>query len=220
MKYDPKKHHRRSIRLKGYDYSTPAVYYITVCPHLREYLFGEINNGESELNLFSEIVFNKWKDIPKHFRDTKLDKFIIMPNHIHGIIILTGVGAKHFNNRNTSKFNKANKNASPLQTPHGTKPGSLSAIMQNFLSIATRKINQIRNTPGEPVWQRNFYEHIIRNEKELNQIREYIVNNPSNWETDEENPENIEVKHFNSNKTFQSHINYRNSSQLQYLNIK
>ena len=193
MRYDPEKHHRRSIRLKGYDYSQPGAYFVTICTLNRDCLFGEIRNDEMVLNMFGEIILEKWNNIPKHFQHTKLDAFGPMPNHVHGILFITGsyVGAKHSNTNIIRRFEDTSQNASHLQgRPHGTRPGSLSAIMQNYISITTRKINQIRNTPGEKLWQRNFYEHIIRNEKELNQIRDYIIHNPLKWEEDRNNPKN------------------------------
>ena len=144
-----------------------------------------------QLNNFGKIVLLKWNNIPKHFLNTRLGDFQIMPNHLHGIVFI--VGAKHFSEGLSKKINQKEKNASPLH-PIGTTPGSLSAIMQNFLSVTTRKINQIRKTPGAKLWQRNYYEHIIRNENELDRIREYILNNPLQWEYDKENPQNWNPK--------------------------
>lgn len=113
-----------------------------------------------------------------------------MPNHLHGILFITGVGAKHLMHDSAFDSNGRFTNASPLRTSLGTKTGSLSAVMQNFKSVTTRKINRIRRTPSGQLWQRNYYEHIVRNENDLNQVREYIVNNPLKWELDKENPQN------------------------------
>jgi len=187
MKCNSEKHHRRSIRLKNYDYSNTGAYFITVCAYNRECLFGNMQTGKIVLNQFGQIISNKWNQIPKHFLNVQLDEFIIMPNHLHGIIII--VGAKHLTKEFSKNLQYRQKNASPLHL-NGTKPGSLSAIMQNFQSVTTRKINQIRKTPGSKLWQRNFFEHIIRDEKELNQVREYVINNPLEWELDKENPKN------------------------------
>ena len=172
------KYRRRSIRLKGYDYTNPGAYYITMCAYDKEHLFGQIINGKMRLNLYGQIVEHKWKNIEKHFKNAQLDVFQIMPNHLHGIIMLHDVGAKHSDGISNVKSKSLHKNASPL---HGTKSKSLSAIIQNFSSISTRKINQIRKKPGNKLWQRNYYERIIRNHDELNAIRRYIINNPSNW---------------------------------------
>lgn len=165
---------------------------MTVCTQNRECLFGEIHNGEMELNRFGIIILDKWNRIPNHFKNIQLDTFQIMPNHIHGILfIIDIVGAKHSGKHSDESQANQTRNASPLQNrPNGTKPGSLPAVMQNYLSITTRKINQIRKTPGNKLWQRNYYEHIIRDEDELNTIRKYIIYNPLKWEWDKENPEN------------------------------
>jgi len=185
MKYNPKKHHRKSIRLKGYDYTLPGAYFITICIHNRECLLGEIKNDKTIVNTLGRIVEDKWNNIPKHFKQARLDEFVVMPNHIHGILILMdrkNVGAKH--SKTPANLNQKNldKNASPLHKAKSS--GSVPAIIQNFTSITTRKINQIRKTPGAKFWQRNYHEHIIRNEKELQRIRQYILNNPLKWELD------------------------------------
>ena len=197
MKYNTKKHHRRSIRLKHYDYSLPASYFITICTHNRECLFGSINDGEMMMNEFGYIIEYKWQRIPTHFTHIQLDAFQILPNHVHGIIFINDiVGAKHSHKKTKYDSKIITKNASPLPPQYSsshpivTKPGSLSAIMQNFSSITTRKINQIRQTPGIKVWQRNYFDRIIRHEKELNCIRQYIIENPIQWNSDDNNPDN------------------------------
>ncbi|NOX88910.1 MAG: transposase [Calditrichaeota bacterium] len=180
MKYNPQKHHRRSIRLKGYDYSQPGSYFITICTQNREMLFGDVADGRMILNTIGKIIDYHWQRLPQHFKNIELDEYQIMPNHFHGIIRI--VGAMHSAWGIRTQRNNATENASPL--PHGTKPGSLGAIMQNFQSITTRKINKIRKTPGVRIWQRNYWEHIIRNEQELNRIRQYIIENPLKWQDD------------------------------------
>lgn len=172
MKYDPKIHHRCSIRLKGYDYGQNGAYFVTVCTHNREYLFGDIVNGEMALNEYGQIVWDEWIKSSGIRGEIELDEFIITPNHLHGIIFIENpVGA---NGR------------SPL---HRTNMGSktLSSFMAGFKSTVTRQINQIRNTPGISVWQRNYWEHIIRDEKSLENIRNYVINNPAKWDEDENN---------------------------------
>jgi REP element-mobilizing transposase RayT len=191
MTYDPQKHHRRSIRLKGWDYSRPGAYFVTVCTQNRECLFGEIQKDEMQLNGFGGIILERWNCIPNHFKHVQLDTFQVMPNHIHGILFILDVGAKHSEVQCHKIEGNKFGNASPLQKkPHGTQPGSLSAIIQNFLSVSTRNINRIRNTPGDRIWQRNYYDRIIRHDDELRKIREYIVNNPLKWELDKDNPQN------------------------------
>lgn len=218
MKYDPDKHHRKSIRLKGYDYSRAGAYFVTICVQNRECLFGEIRNGKMLLNDFGKIIDHHWQKIPTHFENAALDEYVIMPNHFHGVLWLVGdgntanpenaitgitgitVGAKHSGQPLSSEQNDVAGNASPLQQrpnqrpnqrpdrPTGTTPGSLSAVIQNFTSITSRKINQIRKTPGKKLWQRNFHDRIIRNDRELFNIRQYIIDNPLKWEVDNENP--------------------------------
>ncbi len=201
MGYNPKKHHRKSIRLEGYDYSSTGAYFITICVKNRECLLGEIRNRKMILNDFGKIIAYHWKNIPTHFKNAKLDEFVIMPNHFHGILWLVGgkdtatysEGAKHSFKNPENKSTIIERNASPLHTaktpdrPNGTKPGSISAIIQNFSSVTTRKINRIRKTPGEKLWQRNYYDRIIRNENELFNIRRYILNNVLKWDLDSAN---------------------------------
>lgn len=179
-KYDPEMHHRRSIRLQGYDYSQAGAYYITICTQKRACLFGQIVDGEMVLNEYGEIVKTEWLKTSKIRRNITLDEFVIMPNHLHGIIIITEknemaniVGAIH-------RIAPTNE----IQQPPRLQSGSMGAIIGQYKSIITKRINQIRDTPGFSVWQRNYYEHIIRNENELNRIRKYILNNPANWLND------------------------------------
>ncbi|HOO14890.1 MAG TPA: hypothetical protein PKU90_02960 [Candidatus Paceibacterota bacterium] len=171
MKYNPDKHHRRSIRLQGYDYSQPGIYFITLCTQNRECLFGEILNGEMRLNEFGKIAHQCWLEMPHHFPHIQLDEFVVMPDHIHGIIVLNNiVGAKKF---------------SPLQniTPFRSPSKTIGSIIRGFKIGVTKGFRQ--NTDIYVVWQRNYYEHIIRNEVELNRIRQYIIDNPKKWKTDE-----------------------------------
>ncbi len=178
MKHSSDRKYRKLIRLKDYDYSQPGAYFVTICTKDRECLFGEIVEGDLRLNQFGQLVSGIWNKITNHFPGVELDAFIAMPNHVHGILIITNyVGARH---------------ASPLQIPktsRGPKPKSLSVIVGSYKSAVTKRINEIRGTPGKSVWQRNYYEHIIRTEEELNEIREYITDNPLKWELDEENPD-------------------------------
>ena len=177
--YDPEMHHRHSIRLEGYDYSLPGAYFVTVCTHKREYLFGNVVNDEMVLREYGKIVENIWHNLTNHYQNIKLDKFIVMPNHIHGIIILMDM-------------NDVGAGLKPAPTDL-TKYYPLSEIIRAFKTFSARHVNELRKTPGIPVWQRNYHEHIVRNENELNRIREYIMNNPLRWQYDRENPDNINV---------------------------
>jgi len=199
MKFDPDKHHRRSIRLKEYDYSQPGAYFVTICVQNREFMFGDIVNGKMVLNEFGEIVKNTWFDLPNHIDNIALDDFIIMPNHIHAIIIIVGAGprpaltnSKHAHNENTADLKRMGLEQAGLEQaglePAPTRNLGLSEVVRQLKTFSARRINELRNMPGFPVWQRNYYEHIISNEDELNAIREYSCANPKNWDIDTENP--------------------------------
>ncbi|SFV34330.1 transposase [Thermoflavifilum thermophilum] len=172
-------HHRRSIRLRGYDYSSAGAYFITICTHNRECLFGDIVDGKMRLNEWGEIAQQCWLQIPNHFTNTSLDEFMIMPNHMHGIITINGntVGAIH---------ELPLQNELPLHSdPYQLRKMLLPKIIGYFKMNVAKQINEHRQTPGQPMWQRNYYEHIIRDDDDLNRIREYIINNPLKWESDE-----------------------------------
>ncbi len=201
MNYDPEKHHRRSIRLEGYDYTRPGAYFVTICTKKHTCQFGNIYNETVQLNRYGDIVQACWDNLLQHFPFIKLDAFVIMPNHLHGIVILTERDCNDVNGGRGEAFSRTHpgmpkiytENASPLrsmtQQPHGTQSGSLGAIIQSFKSISTRKINTTNNIPGASLWQRNYYDHIIRNKKALNIIRRYITFNPLMWAYDMDNPD-------------------------------
>ena len=145
------------------------------------------------LNDAGEMVMKTWEDLPNHYGNITLDEFVIMPNHIHGIIVMTNVGAGLKPARPSSK-GVDDVRAGLKPAPTKTKQHGLSEIVRAMKTFASRRINAVRNTPGVPVWQRNYYEHIIRDDEELDRIREYIVNNPARWAEDEENPNPINMK--------------------------
>ena len=177
--YDPNRHHRRSIRLKGYDYTQPGAYFVTICTHERAHLFGRVVDGEMVLNAWGEIVRDEWFRTADIRANVELyaDEFVVMPNHVHGIIwiVETGVGATR-------------QVAPTTDRPRGPVSGSLGAIIGQYKSAVTRRINIQRNTPGGRVWQRNYYEHIIRTQRALHAIRRYIADNPRRWHLDRHNP--------------------------------
>jgi putative transposase len=188
MRHPPDRHHRRSIRLKGHDYTQPDACFVTICTRDRECLFDHMVNGEMRLNEAGHAAQQCWMDIPDHFPQVVLDEAIIMPNHIHGIIVIHRRGEASAIPPHVSE-EQPRSDASPLQQrPNGTQPGSLSATVQNFKSVSTRKMNAARGSPGTSVWQRGYYEHVVRNEDELKAIREYILCNPARWNEDENNP--------------------------------
>ena len=177
MIYAPQRHQRRSIRLKGYDYTREGAYFVTICTHDRECLWGEIADSEMKLNDFGEITREQWLHTASVRPNTRLDSLVIMPNHLQGIIIITDP-------RRGDPLGRPY----PRNRPRGPGPGSIGAIIGQFKSTATKHINILRGTPGVRVWQRNYYEHIIRNETELNRLGQYILDNPVQWDTDENNP--------------------------------
>ncbi|BAY35060.1 hypothetical protein NIES2107_69710 (plasmid) [Nostoc carneum NIES-2107] len=183
MPYDPQKHHRRSIRLKGYNYTQPGAYFITICTKARQCLFGNVVNGEMQLNSLGHIVFNCWQTIPEHFHHIELDAFVVMPNHLHGILIITEnpVGARQCLALNQHLDHNTEKFGHPVR-------GSISTVIGSYKSVVSKSINIIWKTQGQSIWQRNFYEHIGREEKSVDNIREYIANNPQRWDKDPENP--------------------------------
>lgn len=171
------KYQRRSIRLPQYSYEQDGAYFVTLCTHQRALLFGDVVDGEMELSTLGCVVMEEWERTATLRPYVELDAFVVMPNHVHGIIII---------NRGIVRARRA----VPLQTENYGKPvpGSIPTIVRAFKSAATRRINQIRLTPGETVWQRNYYEHIIRNEAACDRIRQYIDLNPANWLTDDHHP--------------------------------
>jgi len=177
-KYNPTIHHRRSIRLKGYDYSQAGAYFITLCTKNRQYLFGNVVDGKMILNHAGMATQNCWLEIPKHFPNTILDEFVIMPNHIHGIIVIN-VGANNYSPQHLPQQNYLSVQSSPFQSPSQT----IGSVIRGFKIGVTKWFRQ--NTDVYDVWQRNYYEHIIRNDEELNAICQYIINNPLNWQEDE-----------------------------------
>ena len=168
-------YHRRSIRLKGYDYTSPGGYFITLVAYQRECLFGNIIDSKMEINAYGMVVSSFWRELTNHFVNIMLDSFIVMPNHIHGIIFIK------YPNTGLVDNTRAGLRPAP------TEKHSLSEIIRSFKSFSAKEINKSRGMNSVPVWQRNYYEHIIRNNKELNDIRQCIVANIINWDKDIEN---------------------------------
>jgi len=200
MPINDSERHRRSIRLREYDYTLAGGYFITICTHQRQPLFGTITDGVVTLSRAGEIVRQCWLDLPRSFPFVELDAFVVMPNHMHGVIVLItdhnrGNGEGEAFPLNLGCETQAiTGNASPLRPQlHlacGTRSGSLPAIIQNYKSDSTRKVNKHNKTPGSPLWQRNYYEYVIRNHYSLDEIRDYIEANPSTWLRDEYNADN------------------------------
>ena len=175
---------RKSIRLRHYNYCQPGSYFITICTHHRECLFGEILNGDMQLGEYGQIVSDCWQAIPEHFPQVQLDEFVVMPNHLHGILVLADLP------EDMVLADMA------MPCPYGGRrfgepvAGSLSTIVGSFKSAATKYINQARGMKGMPVWQGRFYDHIIRDGGALENIRRYVRKNPQVWYQDQLHPDN------------------------------
>lgn len=201
MAYNPNIHHRKSIRLKGYDYSQAGLYFITICTQNRACLFGEIVGGQMVLNVFGEIAIDEWEKTEKIRENCRIYESIIMPNHIHGIIEITH---KQGSEREIGKFE------SPSQTIgaiiRGFKIATIKRIKEHLLKnreeiAPAQRTGELQFAPTEfaptefasaekikaldfKIWQRNYWEHIIRNYNEYQRISQYIINNPQQWEND------------------------------------
>ena len=164
--------YRRSMRLKGYDYRQSGAYFVTICTYQRRNTFGTVIDGNMVLSQWGEIVNNEWRRTETVRANVELDAFVIMPNHLHGVVLIV-------------EDEPANKSASENHNANLQKPaGSLGQIIGHFKSIATKRIRTVAAAREAPVWQRGYYEHIIRNEESLNEIRAYIISNPGRWSAD------------------------------------
>ena len=205
MKYNPKIHHRRSIRLKGYDYSKAGLYFITIVVKDRLHLLGEIENDKMNLNEAGKMIDNEWLKIPQRFTNTKLHEYQVMPNHFHAILEITPIAVgstlvvdPETVNRKGQPRGLTQRSPEPLpqrspkplaQSVPEIKNKTLGDMVGAFESITTVEyIRGVKSKKWQPfnskLWQRNYWEHIIRNEEEYQRISNYIRNNPSNWTED------------------------------------
>ena len=176
---------KNSLRLDNYNYSWTGAYFITICSYKKESLFGKIDDYSMQLNSFGKIVQGCWDQIPGKYKNIKLGDFVIMPNHIHGIIWI--VGAIHESPETKQTIHKSPcKNGVIRELPLRVERRKmlLSKIIGRFKMNSSKLINNIRNSAGEHIWQRGYYDHIIRNDKDLNNTKQYIQTNPQNWQTD------------------------------------
>jgi len=174
MDSEPTLPRRRSLRLPAYDYSQGGAYFITICAHERRCLFGRVADSQMQVNAIGALIEEEWFRSPT-IRRIVLDAFVVMPNHVHGIVLIDSVGAT----------------SSSPGPASGPRRGSLSSFVGSFKAAVTRRIKTLSLLPDSRVWQRNYYEHIIRDDKSLDAIREYIDSNPANWANDRQNPEVI-----------------------------
>jgi REP element-mobilizing transposase RayT len=191
MKYNPEYHHRRSIRLQGYDYSQTGIYFVTICTYQRQCIFGEIRDGKIILNQIAKIVAQEWVKSAEIRQEIELDEWIIMPNHLHGIVVIDKKDDNYFKNDNN--YNNKGASLAPLQRDEfgKRKPKSLSSFIGGFKSSVTKKMKSICEHPNPVIWQRNYHETIVRDESQLNQIRQYIIKNPQKWDEDPEKPDKL-----------------------------
>ncbi len=185
MPYDTAHHRRRSIRLPGYDYSQPGAYFVTLCVQHRLCLFGEVEDGLMVLSESGRIVQSVWDDLPRHYPNIRLDAFVVMPNHIHGIISIVDTSAPDANRHRRGLINQT-------PTPDDrwismrTEGDPLGKIVRAFKARGTRRI-RLNGCP-EFAWQRNYFERVLRNEHELDLARQYIRDNPLRWHLDRMHP--------------------------------
>ena len=193
MKHGHDIHHRRSIRLKGYDYSQAGAYFVTICAKDRECLFGDVVDGEMRVNDGGRMIKKWWRESSRKFQNIELDEFVIMPNHLHGIIVIVGVAL--CGRPGIDAQSPKTGNTPQTGQPHRVAP-TLGDIIDWFKTMTTNEyIRNVRQDNWPPfngrLWQRNYYEHVIRNGEGLTSIRQYIVDNPAKWAEDEDNPVNI-----------------------------
>jgi len=182
MVYDPEKHHRRSIRLKGYDYAQPGAYFVTICVRERGCTLGYVEDGEMVLSDLGQIAAESWQWLAEQYPYVTLDAWVVMPNHLHGIIVIND------DDRRGASHRRGASRCAPT-TPTKRKP--LGQLIGAFKTVSTKRINRIRDNAGAPFWQRGFYEHIVRNERDLNAVRQYVADNPLKWQLDRDNPQNL-----------------------------
>jgi REP element-mobilizing transposase RayT len=179
---------RKKIRLKGYDYSQSGYYFVTICTKNREEWFGKVENETMRLSQFGEVAKNFWVEIPEHFKEVKTDEFSVMPNHLHGILIIEGrVGNAYLRSHQRNAFMHSLQDRTKMLLPK---------IIQQYKASVTHRINDLQNDiPFQ--WQKSFYDRVIQNENELSRIRKYIQNNPLKWDLDRENPfsKNFNLEH-------------------------
>ena len=214
----PRIHRRRSIRLDGYDYSQEGLYFVTLCTRDRAALFGRITGGRMELNRAGEIAAASWVWLSRRYTRIELDEYVVMPNHLHGIVVIAReIESAPVKSHNVVVSQGANKKGASRRAPTGRPTNSwldddaasermprhmcsalkpLGGIIGAFKTVSSRKINEFSGNREIKIWQRNYFEHVIRDEKSLERIREYIVCNPAKWQSDKENPSRSGIDDF------------------------
>jgi len=200
MKYNPKIHHRKSIRLKGYNYYQTGLYFITICTQNHQHLFGEIADGEMELNDAGIMIESEWLKLPERFINIELHEYIVMPNHFHAILQIVGAALVVAQNDTVAQNDMIDATEkgqpqgiaptiAPIIAPTGKTVGDMVGAFKSITTV--EYIRGVKNDDWQrfdgKLWQRNYWEHIIRNQNEYQRISEYIINNPINWNLDKLN---------------------------------
>ncbi|MCR4304252.1 MAG: transposase [Gallionella sp.] len=182
--------HRRSLRLKGYDYSLEGAYFVTICAHGKACLFGDVIGDEMKVNELGRNVQAVWNDLPVHYPHVATDAFVVMPNHVHGVIVIRAGGceAAGYPMAHVVNFSPDHAERRAGLKPAPTARHGLSEIIRGFKTFSARRVNEFRESTGTSLWQRNYYDHIIRNDADYNRIAEYIANNPQRWAEDSLHP--------------------------------
>ncbi len=201
MPFDPDQRHRRSLRLLGYDYSQTGAYFVTLCAQDRACLFGEIAAGQMLLNDVGRMISAHWEGLAVRFGDLGLDQSVVMPNHLPGVVLLGhGCRGEPCVRPACPVGNEGDHKDRPYGTgaahPRGTLDDTLGRVIQAFKSITTGQyVVGVKRHGWAPfegrLWQRNHYEHVIRDDDELNRIRQYVLENPLRWADDSENPAEV-----------------------------
>jgi REP element-mobilizing transposase RayT len=194
MVYNPDAHHRRSIRLAEYDYAGTGAHFVTLCARERACLFGDVVAGEIRLSPVGRVVEEEWWRTGVVRPAVTMDVFVVMPNHLHGIIVIDDkrVGNAGAGDCDTVSRTRATHRVAPTTGPVGPARGSVGAIIAQFKAVTTKRVNARDGEFVGPLWQRNYYERVIRNDEELERIRWYICENSANWERDSEHPSRLE----------------------------
>ena len=174
MKFDSNTHNRQSLRWPGCDYSQKGAYVVTICTQKRRCLFGSVEDEKTILNGLGETVFSVWLELANRFPGIILDKLVVMPNHVHGILFLSGAASSAPTENNDKK----------------DRSYTLGEVIRAFKSISAIQVNRQLGVKDQPLWQRNYYDHVIRDQDDLNRVRQYVLDNPINWEQDKNNPKN------------------------------
>ena len=208
----------RPRRLREYDYAQDGAYSVTVCTDWRTHLFGRVTDGRVELNAVGRIVEKVWHELPEHYPHVELDAFVVMPDHVHGIVVFVGgdseagsdsgptlgsatvgsraeeAGYKPARTQDGTRPEEAGLKPAPTQdartqdeAPTKVRRHGLSEVLRGFKTYSGRRVNGLRGTPGVAVWQRGYYEHVVRNEEDMNRIRQYFQENPLRWWLKREN---------------------------------